>query len=177
MRLKLLLVLATFMSLLPLLAYAQTPACQIANPPEGCADHMYFVRVEKMVAGTGIPFGGNDPNCGSANNDQALLSILTELAKRPDAEGLRMAAGDLFKWLGDSGIYRQLANNVSGAVHDVIIRNGPRASFSNCAMLSALIPSNASYKGYRISNTDIDASPSDPGRIGGCAPGQDCSNG
>jgi len=166
-----------FAILPPSTAEAQTPACNIANPPAGCGNNMFFVQVDMLVNGTGVPYGGTDPNCGASNNDQALIAILGQLAQRPDAAGLKTAAGDLFKWLGDSGVYRQVANSVGGMAHDVLLRNGPRATYASCGLLAALIPSNASYQGYRISNTDIDASPQDPGRVGGCTPGQDCSNG
>jgi hypothetical protein len=138
---------------------------------------MWYSQADMLVAGTGIPYGGSDPNCNAGQTINAIEPILGMLANKGNSAQLMKSAGDLFKYLGDSGLYQNLANNTGGVVHDVLLRNGPRAQVASCAVMAVLIPSNAKYRGYRLKNTDIDAALGDPGRIGGCTPGVDCSNG
>jgi hypothetical protein len=76
-----------------------------------------------------------------------------------------------------SGVAQTAINSTGGAVHDILVRNGPRTAYAQCALMTALIPNKAEYVGYRISNVDIDTGINEPSRNGGCIPGQDCTNG
>ena len=168
--------LALAFCLSPTFSHAQKSACDIDNPPANC-ERYYYATSDALVAGTGIPYGGTDPYCGTNQNLDAVDAVLRLLAMRPDGFRYQNATADLLKLLKDTGLYQQLANQTTGFVHDFLLRNGPRAQYANCATLAALIPRQATYRAYRLTNTDIDASPADPHRYGGCEPGKDCSNG
>lgn len=152
-------------------------ACMVDNPPANCSDYQ-AITVTSLVSGNSVPLGGPDPICGQEASSDVVKTVIN-VAANALGGNLAGAAGDVMNYIQKSGLTQTLINSTGGTVHDILVRNGPRTAYANCATIVALIPSNAIWDGgYRISNVDIDASPADPAaRFGGCAPGNDCSNG
>jgi hypothetical protein len=171
-------IIVASIALLPVSLSAESgpkPACNIEDPPAQCAG-AWYASAEALVAGTGIPYDKSDPVCGSNDNGNALKEVLEFLSNRPDASRFKDAAGDVFKFVRDSGLWSPIVNGAGGEVHNILMRNGPKAAYANCVNLAVFIPKEAKVVAFRMRNVDIDAAPG-PERIGGCEPGKDCSNG
>ncbi|MEW5993073.1 MAG: hypothetical protein AB1744_01590, partial [Candidatus Zixiibacteriota bacterium] len=159
---------ATVCFVLSMPSVAETvPACEFDKSIKNCKGK-YVAFATVVVPRTGVSVDTPTPECSQKLDSASIAEQLVNAYKA--YKGDPRAAGDLIKW-GERELTKWSGDR-RGFLAELIVRNGAKTKFGNCASLFVVVPVGAKVVGKRITYTD--------NFYGGpqkCKAGKDCGPG